>query len=141
MVPSLFPSLIISPYGLLTSDQVNSANDGCGFDESKENGNARTSNMSCSVKGFSSPLAYVDKHSLHLGQRHPNMETPTATLSVKGKGPAVSVSSETFLKQKRCSRNSDSNHEEQHSSSRSSVPLHPTNAKLDHMHYSMARNL
>lgn len=141
LVPSLFPSLIISPYGLLTSDQVNSANDGCGFDESKENGNARTSNMSCSVKGFSSPLAYVDKHSLHLGQRHPNMETLMATLSVKGKGPAVPVSSETFLKQKRCSRNSGSNHEEQHSSSRSSVPLHPTNAKLDRMHYSMARNL
>lgn len=60
---------------------------------------------------------YVDKHSLRIGQRNPNMETLSATLSVKGEGPAVLVSSERFSRQKRCSRNSDSDDEKQYLSS------------------------
>lgn len=102
-----------------------------------QNGNTRMSNMSCSVRRFSSHLMYVDKHSLHIGQRNPNMETLIATISVKGRGPVVLVSSERFSRQERCSRNSESNHEKQHLSSCSSVLPSPTNAKLDNMHYSM----
>lgn len=63
--------------------------------------------MSYSVRQFSSHLMYVDKHSLHIGRRNPNMETLIATISVKGRGPVVLVSSERFSS----SRNSDSNHE------------------------------
>lgn len=124
-------------YGFLTADQLNNGKDGSGFEESKENGNTRMSNMSCSVRRFSSYLMYVDKHSLHIGQRNPNMETLIATISVKGRGPVVLVSSERFSRQGRCSRNLESNHKKQHLSSRSSVLPYPTNAKLDNMHYSM----
>lgn len=63
----------------------------------QKNGNSRTSNMSCSVRGFCSHLVYVDKHPLPLGQRNPNMETLITTLSVKGKGPVVLVTSETEI--------------------------------------------
>lgn len=128
---------IIPQCGLLTGDQVNNGKDGCGFDKSKENGNTCvTSNMSYAVKGFSSPLMYVDKHSLHIERRNPNMETLLATMSVRGGGPVFLVSSERFSRQKTHSRNSDSNHEKQHLSSCSSVLPHPTNAELDKMHYS-----
>lgn len=138
-VPFLVPArpLTAPQYGFLTGDQVNNGKDSCGFEESKENGNTRTSNMSCSVRRFSSHLMYVDKHSLHIGRRNPNMETLIATISVKGRGPVVLVSSERFSRQERCSRNSESNHEKQHLSSCSSVLPSPTNAKLDNMHYSM----
>lgn len=138
-VPFLVPArpLTAPQYGFLTGDQVNNGKDGCGFEESEENGNTKMSNMSCSVRRFSSHLMYVDKHSVHIGQRNPNMETLIVTISVKGRGPAVLVSSERFSRLKRCSRNSDSNHEEQHLSSCSSVLSYPTNAKLDNMHYSM----
>lgn len=62
------------------------------------------SNMSCSLGGFSSPLVYVDKHALHVGQRYPNMETLIATISVKSRDTVVLVSSDKFSRQKGCSR-------------------------------------
>ena len=86
-------------YGLLTGDQVNNGKGApVGFEEPKENGNSRTPVMPCSVRGFSSHLTSVNKHSPHTGQRNPNMETLLATVSVQGRGTVVLVSSERFLR-------------------------------------------